>query len=132
MATRAGYASRSTTAMTTKRRSCTAASATFHSAAPRTALKSHWRTSPIIECPAEPQNVEMRLSESLRVVQGQIGPYRDFDRGVIAALLHEHLGGSVVFEVGDHRSAFRHPAACASTSEQNHCSPLVRLIRVSS
>ncbi len=117
--------------MTTKRRSCTAASATFHSAAPRTALESHWRTSPIIECP-EPQNVEMRLSESLRVIQGPIGPHRDFDRGVIAAVLHEHLGGSVDFKVGDHGSAFRHLAACASTSEQNHCSPLARLIRVSS
>ena len=76
----AGYAARSTTAMTTKRRSCTAASATFQSTTPRTALESHWRTSPIIECP-EPQNVEMRLSESLRVVQGPIGAHRDFDRG---------------------------------------------------
>ncbi len=118
--------------MTTKRRSCTAASATFHSATPRTALEGHWRKGPIIECPREPQNVEMRLSESLRVIQGPIGPHRAFVRGVIAVVFHEHLGGSVVFEVGDHRSAFRHPAASASPSEQNHCSPLARLIRVSS
>ena len=50
----------------------------------------------------------MRLSESLKVIQGPIGPHRDFDRGVIAVLFHEHLGGSVVFEVGGWLRNWRH------------------------
>jgi hypothetical protein len=46
--------------------------------------------------------------------------------------LDQGVSGAVDVEVGGHRFAFRQPAATASASVQNHCSPFAVLIFVRS
>lgn len=46
------------------------------------------------------------------------------NRGVLAAAIDEELGRTVNVNFVGHRFERRHPASCASTSLQNHRSPL--------